>query len=70
MKSQIQKNNNNNKKKTKHKRKTTKKKKRKKEKKKTCGITNTNIFPIKKLLMRGQKLFWAKLWGGCSKLED
>ena len=25
----------------------------------------------KKLLMRGQKLFWAKkLWGGCSKLED
>ena len=36
-----------------------------------CGITNTNIFPKKKLLMRGQKLFWAKkLWGGCSKLED
>ena len=47
------------------------KKKKKKEKKKNCGITNTNIFPIKKLLMRGQKLFWAKkLWGGCSKLED
>ena len=46
-------------------------KKKKKEKKNNCGITNTNIFPIKKLLMRGQKLFWAKkLWGGCSKLED
>ena len=28
------------------------------------------FFP-KKLLMRGQKLFWEKeLWGGCSKLED
>ena len=25
----------------------------------------------KKLLMRGQKPFWAKkLWEGCSKLED
>ena len=68
MKSQIQKKNNNNN----NKKKNTKEKqqKRKKEKKKTCGITNTNIFPIKKLLMRGQKLFWAKLWGGCSKLED
>ena len=67
MKSQIQKNSNNNKKKQNTKE---KQQKRKKEKKKTCGITNTNIFPIKKLLMRGQKLFWAKLWGGCSKLED
>ena len=36
-----------------------------------CGITNTNIFQKKKLLMRGQKLFYVKkLWGGCSKLED
>ena len=37
-----------------------------------CGITNTvPTFFQKKLLMRGQKLFWAKkLWGGCSKLED
>ena len=35
------------------------------------GITNTNIFPNKRLLMRRQKLFWTKkLWGGCSKLED
>ena len=42
-----------------------------KKKKKKKKVTNTNIFPIKKLLMRGQKLFWAKkLWGGCSKLED
>ena len=39
-------------------------------KKKNCGITSTNIFPIKRLLMRRQKIFWAKkLWGGCSKLE-
>ena len=29
------------------------------------------FFFKKKLLMRGQKRFWAKkLWGGCSKLED
>ena len=36
-----------------------------------CRITNTNIFQKKKLLMRGQKLFYVKkLWGGCSKLED
>ena len=42
-----------------------------KKKKKNCGITNTNIFQKKKLLMRGQKLFYVKkLWGGCSKLED
>ena len=28
------------------------------------------FFP-KKLLMRGQKLFYVKkLWGGCSKFED
>ena len=41
------------------------------KKKKNYGITNTNIFQKKKLLMRGQDLFWAKkLWGGCSKLED
>ena len=46
-------------------------KKKKKRKKMNCGITNTNIFPIKKLLMTGQKLFGAKkLWGGGSKLED
>ena len=37
-----------------------------------CGTTNTvPTFFGKKLLMREQKLFWAKrLWGGCSKLED
>ena len=37
-----------------------------------CGITNTvPTFFQKKLLMRGQKPFWAKkLWGVCSKLED
>ena len=38
-----------------------------------CGITNTvPTFFQKKLLMRGQKPFWAKkLWvGGCSKLEN
>ena len=34
-----------------------------KKKKKNCGITNTNIFLKKKLLMRGQKLFWAKKYG-------
>ena len=44
---------------------------KKKRKKKNCGITNTNIFPIKKLLMRGPKRFWAKkLWEGRYKLED
>ena len=43
------------------------------KKKKNGGIVELLIptFFQKKLLMRGQKLFWAKkLWGGCSKLED
>ena len=44
-----------------------------KKKKKNGGIVELLIrtfFP-KKLLMRGQKISWAKkLWGGCSKLED
>ena len=45
--------------------------KKKERKKMNYGITNTNIFPIKKFLMRGKNFFWAKkLWGGCSKLED
>ena len=43
----------------------------KKKKKKNCGITNTNIFQKKALLMRGQKLFRAKkLCRVCPKLED
>ena len=34
-------------------------------------LKHVKIFSKKELLMRGQRLFWAKkLWGGCSKLED
>ena len=46
---------------------------KKKKKEQNGGIVELLIptFFQKKLLMRGQKLFWAKkLWGGCSKLED
>ena len=47
-------------------------KKKKKREWRNCGITNTvPTCSPKKLLMRGQKLFWAKkLWERCSKLED
>ena len=44
-----------------------------KKKKKIKRIVELLIqtFFKKKLLMTGQKLFWAKkLWGGCSKLEN
>ena len=46
---------------------------KKKKKKKNRGILELLIptFFQKKLLMRGQKPFWAKkLWEGCYKLED
>ena len=45
----------------------------KKKKKKNGGIVELLIptFFQKKLLMRGQKLFYVKkIWIGCSKLED
>ena len=47
--------------------------KEKKKEEQNGGIVELLIptFFQKKLLMRGQKLFWAKkIWGGCSKLED
>ena len=42
-------------------------------KKKNGGIMEllNQRFSKKKLLLRGQKLFWAKkIWGDCSKLGD